>query len=221
MSKKYKRLTKIKDLIRENERVVDIGTDHAILPVMLVKEKITRNITATEVAEGPYNIAKEYIYKNKLEDVIKLIRSDGFESVSNRKFDTIVIAGMGGQLIKKILSLKGTKFRQRLILHATNNIHIIRKKISKMGYSITNEYLILEGKVNNIIIEADRNIWNTRLTKKEIYFGPSLIKKAEENHIEIYFKQQLEHYRLLDEKANKKEFKLYIKWLEKILNEKR
>lgn len=221
MAREYKRLTQIKELIRENERVVDIGTDHALLPVMLVKERITRNVTATEVADGPYNIAKEYIYKNEMQDIIKLVKSNGFESISNRKFDTIIIAGMGAQLIVDILSLKDARFRQRLILHATKNHYILREKLSKMGYSIVDEYLVSEGKADNIIIEAERNIWNTRLTKIEKHFGPKLIEKKNEEHINVYFKRQLVHYKELFGKANKKEFKLYSKWLEKVLDEKR
>lgn len=215
----YKRLNQIKELIRDGERVVDIGTDHAILPVMLVKEKITRSVTATEIAQGPYDIAKEYIYKNDMQDVIKLVKSNGFESISPRKFDTIVIAGMGGQLISDILSIKKTKFRARLILHATNNHHILRKKLSSTGYEIVNEYLVPEGKAQNIIIEADRNVWNTRLSKQEIYLGPKLIEKVKEPHINAYFKQQLEYFTNLLAKADKKEFKLWIKWYTKALEE--
>lgn len=221
MGREYKRLSKIKELIRENERVIDIGTDHAILPVMLVNEKITRNITATEISEGPYNIAKDYIYKNELQDIIKLVKSNGFESISPRKFDTIVIAGMGGILISNILSYKDVRIRQRLILHATNNHDILRNQLSKIGYEIKNEYLVYEGKAQNIIIEADRNIWNTRLTRMEKKFGPKLIKKINEDYIKKYFEDLLKYNKKLLAKVEKKEFKQNIKFLEKILNEKR
>ena len=105
-----KRLETVIKLINLNERVIDIGTDHAYIPIELYKRDITPYITATEVVEGPYKIALDNIKKNDLKDKIRLIMSDWFDKISRRQFDTIVILGMGGSLIANILSPKRTKF---------------------------------------------------------------------------------------------------------------
>jgi tRNA (adenine22-N1)-methyltransferase len=212
-----RRLEKVISLIKLNERVIDIGTDHAIVPIELYKRDITSNLTATEVAKGPYDIALKNIKENGLKDKIRLILSDGFENISPRQFDTIVILGMGGSLISKILSPKKTKIRARLILHATNSHDLLRKKVSSLGYEITEEYFIKEGKAENIIIVAERNPFKSRLTKYQRYLGPILMESKDKLVLE-YYKKQLTYLEDIYNKSNNKEHLKKIKMLRKVLN---
>ena len=214
---KSKRLETVVNLIKLNERVIDIGTDHAYIPIELYKRDITSNLTATEVSEGPYNIALNNIKNAGLKDKIRLIMSDGFDKISPRQFDTIVILGMGGSLIAKILSPKRTKIRARLILHATNQHDVLRKKVSDLGYKITDEIFVKEGKANNIIIVAERNPFSSRLTKTQRFLGPVLMTKKDDEVIN-YYKEQLTYLENIYKKSNNKKHLKQIKMLRKVLN---
>ena len=98
------RLALCASYVAENSRLADIGTDHAYLPIALALENRISYAVACDIAEGPLERAKENIRKYDLEDKIQTRLSDGLVNVSREEIDTVIIAGMGGELIAKILS---------------------------------------------------------------------------------------------------------------------
>lgn len=211
---KYKRLILIGNIINDNEKVLDIGTDHAIIPVMLLKEKNGVSVTATDINDEPLLIAKKMINDSDLENEINLIKSDGLENINPNEFDVIIIAGMGGRTISKIIGQK--IFLGKYILHPTTDLLLLRHKIRDIGMKISNEWVIKEGKVYNIIIEVISG--NMILNSRCLYMGPYLIKKQE----------SIPYYKSILKKLNKNSISsgnknLMIqerKWLEeKIWNE--
>jgi len=68
MSKK--RLEVISSLIKKDEKILDVGTDHGLVPIFLLKNKITDKITASDINEGPLNSARKNLSKNNFLDKV-------------------------------------------------------------------------------------------------------------------------------------------------------
>ncbi len=179
---KYKRLNFIASKINANERVLDVGTDHALLPILLVKNGVTENVVASDVNEDPLNIAKVNIENEGLTSIIKTQLMNGIEGINDNEYDVIVIAGMGGITISSIIKAK--EFNGRYIIHSTTNLEELRMAISDIGYMIKDEWVIYEGKIHNVIIEAIPG--EMELNEKELFMGPKLLSKNDDEVINYY-----------------------------------
>ena len=98
------RLSLCADFVREGSRLADIGTDHGYLPIELCKSGKTPSALACDINPLPLRSAEENIVKYHLSDRINTRLSDGLNKISPDEVDDIVIAGMGGELIRDILS---------------------------------------------------------------------------------------------------------------------
>ena len=104
------RLKQIGDLVEANSFCLDVGCDHALLDIYLVKKNKNIKAIASDVKEGPLKNALENIKKEKLEDKIELRLGNGLDTYSD-DINTVIISGMGGRNIIGILknNLKITK----------------------------------------------------------------------------------------------------------------
>ncbi len=145
------RIVGISNFIDVNSSVVDIGTDHAYLPIYLYDNNISKNILATDVNEGPIEIAKQNIGSR----AIKTMKTSGLDGV-NDIFDVCVIAGMGGHLISKILDDNIEKFKQakKIILQPMQHVFELRKYLYEKGFYILKEHVCLENNRFFIILVA-------------------------------------------------------------------
>lgn len=166
-----KRLILIAKQIKNNENVVDVGTDHAQLPIFLIENNITKNIIATDINSSPLEIAKANLSSKGFENYVELKLTDGLNDIDLNNVDVIVIAGMGATTIKNIIK----NFNGRYIIHSTTHIPMIRKSIQMINHIITNEWINKEGNIYNIVIETKPGKMN--LSEKEIFLGPILMKK--------------------------------------------
>lgn len=98
------RLALCASFVAENSRLADIGTDHAYLPIALALDGRITYAVACDIAQGPLDRAQENIRSYDAEDIIQTRLSDGLQNVRREEIDAVVIAGMGGELIAKILS---------------------------------------------------------------------------------------------------------------------
>ena len=147
------RLKKIIDYV--NTRVAaDIGTDHAYVPIELIKSKRAARVIASDVRRGPLYIAKSNIAENGLSDKIETRLGSGLSVLSPGEADTVIIAGMGGELIADILSKDDMTARQaELILQPMNSQYELRRWLIDNNYTILKEDLENEGKrIYNILI---------------------------------------------------------------------
>ena len=99
-----RRLQAVADLVTAGYKAADIGTDHAYIPIFLVKNGRIPCAIAADVNEGPLERARMHVKENGLEDRIELRISDGFVSFKPGETESAVIAGMGGRLMMRILS---------------------------------------------------------------------------------------------------------------------
>lgn len=137
--------------------VADIGTDHAYIPIRLIKDGISDRVIASDIKTGPVNAAKRHIEKYSLSDKIEVRLGAGLSPINENEAEEIIIAGMGGEMIIKILAEDENKAKNaRLILQPMNSQYELRKFLHENGYRIILEDLVTEGiKVYNIIIAEE------------------------------------------------------------------
>jgi tRNA (adenine22-N1)-methyltransferase len=149
-----RRLQKIAEYIPQGSRVADIGSDHAYLPTYLVGTGRSTYIIAGELNDGPYLLARNRVKESGLEDYVQVRKGDGLEVIAPGEVDTIVIAGMGGSLITRILSNGMEKLEEinRLVLQPNVGEHIVRRYCMENGWKlIAEEILEEEGKIYEIL----------------------------------------------------------------------
>ncbi len=209
---KHKRLKRIVELIDYNSKVLDIGTDHGYVPIYLINERKTNIADCSDVADGPINIAKRNIKKYDLNLEINVFKSDGLKEIPNiSKYDTFIIAGMGGKLISNILMQK--KINQKLILHPTNNDLNLRKTLQKLNYKITHEEILKEGKIYNLIIKAEKKKFVSKLSKRKLFMGPKLIKSFDPEVFEFYERKNEHLKSILNQDLKNKKIKKQVSFL--------
>ena len=129
----------------KGNRIADIGTDHAYIPIYLVKNDLAEYVIAGDVRQGPVDIAKANVEKHKLSDKIEVRLGSGLSVIEKGEVDTVIIAGMGGQLISEILSADTEKAREcNLVLQPMNAQYELRKYLISNGFSITDEDIAIE-----------------------------------------------------------------------------
>ena len=132
-----KRLSVISDLIQNGALVADIGTDHALLPISLIQSGKTNRVIASDIVQGPLNAAKKNISAYSLDENITLVQSDGLENITRFAPQNIVIAGMGGETIRDILSASDypASSGALLILQPMTHCELLRKYLIINGFS--------------------------------------------------------------------------------------
>lgn len=190
------------DRINNNDIVLDIGCDMAILGEELAKKGI--HSIASDIRESIIIKAKKRIEKLNLSEYITFYTSDGFKNIKSH-YDTVVISGMGANNIIKILSLINNKIK-KIIIVSNNNFHIIREEMMKLNYKIKEEEIIKEkNKFYNLILYT---YGNEKLNTEEIYFGKNHKNKILLHEINNRYLKELEQIY----KYNKKEI------IKKLLN---
>ena len=177
MIKLSKRLKSIADFIDDNTSVVDIGCDHGLLDIYLAKNKKNIKIIASDINKNALDNAIKNIKKYKEENNIKTILSNGLDNIDTSSINTIVISGMGTHTIVGILynNLKKLKNINNLIIQSNNDLDFLRYKLSKIGYIITKEVLIEDANIIYTIIKFNKGY--KFYTKKQLFFGPILLKE--------------------------------------------
>lgn len=174
------RMSRIAECVPDEAVLADIGTDHGKLPVYLaLKNKIKRAVAA-DINEMPLQKAVNNIKKNNLQDKIDTFLTDGLKGIERFSPDCVVIAGMGGELIEQILE-EGTinKNNVKYILQPMTKEDSLRKYLCKNGYHITDEHIVKEGKLYQIIC-AEYDGKEREIGEAESYLGEINIEKAEE-----------------------------------------
>lgn len=148
-----KRLCTAASFVRDGAVVADIGTDHAYLPIYLALNNRIKSAYASDINEGPIQRAEQNIKKYGLESMIKTRVIGGLDEIEKIAPTDIVICGMGGELIVKILE-KSTYIRRkdvRLILQPMTHVKEVREYLQN-GFSTIAENIVLEdGKIYQIL----------------------------------------------------------------------
>lgn len=147
------RLQAAAGMVRKGGEICDVGTDHALLPCRLYLDG-ERKLTAADINEGPLLSAKQTVmhYIGK-EDAVRLVLSDGLDKIDYA--DDVIIAGMGGELIARIIS--GCRFlseNTHFILQPMTKAEVLRRELYKNGFYIEKELTAKENDRNYVIMSV-------------------------------------------------------------------
>ena len=137
------RLLSAASYVREGAVVADIGSDHAYLPIYLVRNGIADRAVAADINAGPIENARVNVSDAGLSDKISLELCDGLHGIEKYSPTDILICGMGGELIEKIITeAPFTKNKAvRLILQPMSKQEVLRAYLLREGYNILSEKL--------------------------------------------------------------------------------
>ena len=141
------RIEQIIQLIRpDSSGIIDVGTDHGYVPVQLARSGFTGAIFASDIREAPLRKAISYASECNVLDRITFSLADGLDGSNPDCFDTIIIAGMGGDTICRILDraewLESPGYS--LILQPMTHAEVVRYWLVHNGYRIDRELLSCE-----------------------------------------------------------------------------
>lgn len=141
-----KRLQAVADLVTAGHITVDIGTDHAYIPIYLTTRGIVPSGIAMDINEGPLERAKNHVEESGLLEQIDLRLSNGLEKLQQGEAQTAVIAGMGGGLICQILKNHWdiTLSLKECILQPQSEIAKVRAFLLKEGFLFMQENMVYE-----------------------------------------------------------------------------
>lgn len=173
-----KRLLTVASMVTEGNFLVDVGTDHGFLPIYLMKQKKIPGALAMDVNPGPLSRAQEHIQAYGLEGYIKTRLSDGLKRMEPGEGDTLVLAGMGGGLMLRILEegKEATASFKELILQPQSEIDMVRKELEQRGLQVIEEDMVLEdGKFYPVM----KLVWGIDSYNSEIeyQYGRILLRK--------------------------------------------
>lgn len=138
-------------------RVADVGTDHGFVPIRLVEEGKARHVIAMDVRPGPLGRAREHIAACHMDDWIETRLSDGLAALKPGEADTVVIAGMGGQLMLRILRDGAAAVRMGVahwILSPQSELALFRHGLEELGLAVVAETMVEEDGKYYVIMEA-------------------------------------------------------------------
>ena len=199
------RLKAMADNIDSNESFADIGTDHGYLPLyFLEKDKNQdRKIIMSDVNEGPLKKARDnysrlfpYEFGNNR---IQLRLGDGIDVLEKGEVDVVVIAGMGGLLMKEILDwdISKTLSFPKYILQPRNNGGALRRYLYEIGFSIEKLFVMPEEKrFSEIMICYAPRMYSDRKDSSEIedlsFDFPDLLLEKPNTFTKEYLENQIE-----------------------------
>lgn len=149
-----KRLETIASFVPKGSKIADIGTDHGYIPIYLVENGAAVRALAMDVREGPLARAREHVEEHGLSDRIETRLSDGMEKLRSGEADTVIIAGMGGELVIHILE-EGRRLWPEVrsfVLSPHSELHKVRRYLRENGFAAEDETMVKdEGKFYTVM----------------------------------------------------------------------
>ncbi len=133
-------------ILRRGRGLIDVGTDHGIIPIQLAREGYPGNLFASDLREGPLGRARSTAQEAGVEEKIRFLLCDGLELCPPEAVDTVLIAGMGGDTICGILDraewiMNG---EHRLILQPMTHPEVLRYWLLHNEFCIDREEIVPE-----------------------------------------------------------------------------
>ncbi len=157
--------------------LADIGTDHALLPIYMVRHGLADSALALDVRRGPLERARQHVQEAGLAGSITCRLSDGLEGVRRGEADVFVICGMGGHLIEKILSAGKDRLteRSRIVAGPQLDVPDFRAFAVREGWRIRCERMVRENGKFYTLMLLERGEEVEPLTDVELHYGRQLL----------------------------------------------
>lgn len=169
------RLKRLALMVEPGTRLADIGTDHAYLPIWLVQKGLIDFAIASDIRQGPIENAKANVQAAGLGDRISVRLGPGLATVKKEdEIETVVIAGMGGDLIRSILD--EAPLFPKLVLEPNIGEPGLRSWLAEHGYRINQEELLFDKGHSYELLQAFLTDEKQQLSERELLFGPEILK---------------------------------------------
>lgn len=175
MEKLSERLSMVADFIPQGSHLLDVGSDHAYLPIYLAENKKITYAIAGEVVQGPYESAVRNVESNQLSHKIEVRLANGLAAFNEQDhIDVISICGMGGRLISEILEAGKDKLAdvKWLVLQPNNREDDLRRWLNANCFILKDEVVMMENDKFYEIIVAEHG--QEILSERDYRFGPHL-----------------------------------------------
>jgi tRNA (adenine22-N1)-methyltransferase len=150
------RVRSIAEYVDYTEELIDIGADHAYLPIYCIKEGIAAKAVITDISEGPLAAASKNIRRYGMQDHISVVRCSGFDDISVGDGSFIVISGMGGELMTELIKKAGGKLMKgnTILLQPMTARETVKKYLNGSGYEILRDTCFMYRKKPYLIIKC-------------------------------------------------------------------
>ena len=158
----------------------DVGTDHGFVPIRLIESGKVKHVVAMDVRKGPLERACEHVGEYHMEDQIETRLSDGLKELKPGEADTVIIAGMGGELMLRILR-DGAHVRNSVkhyILSPQSELSVFRHGLEELGFSIVEEEMLLDEGKYYVILHVSPGTMHYE-HEYEYRYGADLIRKQD------------------------------------------
>ncbi|MBO5178409.1 MAG: SAM-dependent methyltransferase [Lachnospiraceae bacterium] len=188
-----KRLLAAAGMVTKGNIVADIGCDHAYTSIYLCRAGIAPKVIAMDVNKGPLVGARAHVEEAGLASQIDIRLSDGLQKLVPGEADTVLLCGMGGLLMIKILSdfPEATASLKELVLQPQSEVGEVRMFLHKQGYEITKEHMLKEDGKFYVMMRA------VKCTAPQVYetecdylYGKLLIEEKNEVLLEYLEREQ-------------------------------
>jgi tRNA (adenine22-N1)-methyltransferase len=172
-------MQRLASMVEPGNRLADVGTDHGYIPIALVQEGKIPSAIAMDVNAGPLKRAEEHIHAFGLDTYIRTRLSDGLAKLNAGEADTVLIAGMGGQLTVRILSggahcLDTVK---ELILQPQSEIFLVRRWLAEHEFRIVEEDIVLDDGKYYPMMKAVHGR-SGKMDEAQFYYGNAMLQKS-------------------------------------------
>jgi tRNA (adenine22-N1)-methyltransferase len=137
------RLAAVADLVPPGASVIDVGTDHAFLPIWLALSGRCRQIAAIDLRSGPLSRARSHIARYGVQGRVMLHQGDGLSGLDLQADSVVILAGLGGHEIQRILEHAPGK-PGTVIIQAMKSLPELRIWLGRAGYRLDREILACE-----------------------------------------------------------------------------
>ena len=224
------RLSSVASMVTAGNCLADVGTDHGYVPIYLYERNVIPHAIAMDVNKGPLERATLHIAESGMKEAIETRLSDGLAALKPGEAESVVIAGMGGPLIIRILSAypETTESLKELILQPQSEIPEVRIWLYENGYEIVEEHMVFEDGKYYPMFKAVKNPQTERLSDLEYKFG-KLSVLGEKDVLKAYLVREVTNKqnilkKLMEENSEKskgraEEMKALLAELEEMLRE--
>ena len=172
-----RRLNAVVSLVTEGASVADIGTDHGYIPIYLLEHGISGHVIAMDINKGPLERAEYHIRESGFAERIETRLSDGFAALDENEVETVIMAGMGGGLVIRILEgypLVTDSIRE-FILQPQSEIAKVRKYLYENDFTVVREDMVEEDGKYYPMMKAVHGM-SEAYTETEFRYGKLLLK---------------------------------------------
>ena len=198
------RLKLVASFVPEGSRIADIGTDHGYVPIYLAETGKIKSALAMDVRKGPLARADEHIeeYRRDAGDAaisIETRLSNGLEKLHAGEADTVIIAGMGGELMIDIIKnspVIGTL--KEMILSPHSDKDFVRKNMMENNWKIIDETMVKDNGKYYTIMKVVPGREQNKYSPEELIYGRCLIEKQSDVFKEFLDKEYEKYTQILD-----------------------